>query len=94
MKRNNTIHKFAKGESASCEKTETIFVDPPISNPPMNEQPIVPPPHVWSKIERILEEQEKTKAATESLKRPHVPAALPAEKLSMMFTSFGVTFLA
>jgi hypothetical protein len=98
MKRKNTILKFARSKFQrlrSIAKAETIFVDPPISNPPMNEQTVVPPPHVWSKIERILDEQEKTKAILAASK-PVVNGTicLTSENTPFIFAPLGRTFLA
>jgi hypothetical protein len=98
MKRKHTALKFHKGKSAvqsgSGEESKTIFVDPPISNPPMNEQSIVPPAHVWSKIEMILEQQEQAKAIDETINRLQVSSTIPIDKIPFIYSSLGITFLA
>jgi len=97
MKRQLTNEKPAcqlGQQSSSCETSNDYFVYPPISNPPMNEQSVVPPPHIWSRIEKILDTQEQKKSLAESPANRYFPLMLPIDKLPKIYQPFALNYLA
>ena len=46
-------------QSTVTVETRNQIVDPPIFNLPMNDEFVIPPAHLWSRIENVLDEQDK-----------------------------------
>ncbi len=66
-----------------------------ITNPPMTEQIVVPPSHIWNKIENILNQQDQAKALANTATVLTLANDLKAgkKKHPMYFTTFGITIL-
>ncbi len=61
---NISMYPFGKGPMSSKNKKIencTNFLHTTVSPPPMIEQEIAPPLHVWEKISRILDEQDRAR---------------------------------
>jgi hypothetical protein len=52
-------------KKAKSRTFESEFLHPITSNLPMTEQLVAPPPRVWEKIEKVLDEQDRKKRSQE-----------------------------
>jgi hypothetical protein len=59
MKRTTTTKKHFGKDVFSITDSSNLYV----TNSPMSEQIVIPPAHVWEKIERVLNEQDRTESS-------------------------------
>lgn len=70
------------------------FTQLPILNPPMTEQAVVPPPHVWNRIEKILDTQDRAKSVTNATNKcdvVHAPINGVSKSRALFVTTFGLS---
>lgn len=66
---------------------------PSSTYPPMTEQFVAPPPHIWARIEKVLDEQDQTKLHLQSAKAIVLPICQPVQKKKFraVYTVLGAT---
>jgi hypothetical protein len=81
-----------------AKRTKKVPVENPITessnNPPMIEQTITPPAHIWSKIERILDKQDQLKAACNPTQSNFAAKGKTIDSKHLDFAAAAVTLAA